>query len=66
MYDIYIDDDEAELIPLKTLQSFDVDPMTYISYRNCLLHTIDILIKIDFLDTAKLVIEYVDDGSSVN
>ena len=64
---IYIDDDhEAELIQLKMLQSFDVDPMTYISYRNCLLNTIDILIKIDFLDIAKLVLEFVDDGSSVN
>lgn len=40
--------------------------MTYISYRNCLLYTIDYLIKIDFLDIAQLVIEYVDDGSNIN
>ncbi|CAD8142331.1 unnamed protein product [Paramecium pentaurelia] len=55
-----------QLPPLKSMQNFDIDPLTYINYRNCIFNTIDILIKLQIFDLANQVLELVDDGNESN
>jgi len=54
------------LVSLRTLLSFEVDPLTYISYRNCIFLSVDILINVDMLDIALQVLELVNDESNAN